>query len=144
MIKLNNRNELAAAMEANTGNSYYISFAYSGTDGEWTHLNVNQEGPADRHDMAFPGSAPYIRQFPSGETVVSYNRSNGFHLKMGDTAAHNFGDDYTPFTGGYWGSLELENSHQLIGVFPNPGSSVIKLAKFILNHRIRQKHRPYK
>jgi hypothetical protein len=137
VIKLNNSNELAAAMEANTGNGYYISFGYSGTDGAWTHLTVNQEGPADRNDQAFPGSAPYIRQFPSGETVVSYNRNSGFHLKMGDTSARQFGADYTPFTGGYWGSLELENSHQVIGVFPNPSGGVIKLAKFILNHRIQ-------
>lgn len=137
VIKLNNRNELAAAMEANTGDGYYISFAYSGTDGVWTHLNVNQEGPADRNDMAFLGSAPYIRQFPSGETVVSYNRSSGFHLKMGDTSARQFGADYTPFTGGYWGALELENSHQVIGVFPNPSGGVVKLAKFVLNHRIQ-------
>ncbi|WEK34517.1 MAG: hypothetical protein P0Y53_18675 [Candidatus Pseudobacter hemicellulosilyticus] len=137
VIKLNNRNELAAAMEANTGDGYYISFGYSGTDGEWTHLAVNQEGPADRNDGAFLGSAPYLRQFPSGETVLSYNRSSGFHLKMGDTAARQFGDDYTPMTGGYWGSLELENSHQIIGVFPNPSGGVIKLAKFVLNHGIQ-------
>ena len=136
VIKLNNSNELAAAMEANSGNGYYISFAYSGTDGAWTHLTVNQEGPADRNDQAFLGAAPYIRQFPSGETVLSYNRNSGFHLKMGDTSARYFGADYTPLTGGYWGSLELENSHQIIGVFPNPSGGVIKLAKFILNHRI--------
>lgn len=137
VIKLNNRNELAAAMEANTGNGYYISLAYSGTDGEWTHLNVNQEGPADRNDMAFQGAAPYIRQFPSGETVLSYNRSSAFQMRMGDTSARNFGAEYAPLTGGYWGSLELENSHQIIGAFPNPSSGVIKLAKFILNHRIQ-------
>jgi hypothetical protein len=137
VIKLNNRNELAAAMEANTGNGYYISLAYSGTDGAWTHLAVNQEGPADRNDMAFQGAAPYIRQFPSGETVVSYNRASGFQLRMGDTAARNFGAEYAPLTGGYWGSLEFENSHQIIGVFPNPSGGVIKLAKMILNHGIR-------
>lgn len=136
VIKLNNRNELAAAMEANTGNGYYISLAYSGTDGAWTHLNVNQEGPADRNDMAFQGAAPYIRQFPSGETVLSYNRASAFQMRMGDTSARNFGAEYAPLTGGYWGSLELENSHQIIGAFPNPSSGVIKLAKFILNHRI--------
>lgn len=137
VVKLNNRNELAAAMEANTGDDYYISFAYSGTDGVWTHLTVNQEGPADRNDQAFLGSAPYIRQFPSGETVLSYNRSSGFHMKIGDTSARNFGPDYTPLTGGYWGALELENSHQIIGVFPNPSGGVVKLAKFVLNHRIQ-------
>src|SRR5690606_40139846 len=110
VIKLNNSNELAAALEANIG-GYHISFAYSGDDGQWEHLAIDEEGPEDRNDLAFSGSAPYLRQFPSGETVLSYNHNSRFHLKMGDVAARNFGEKYSPspFTGGYWGSLELED-----------------------------------
>ena len=37
VIKLNNSNELAAAMEANIG-GYHISFAYSGDTGQWPRL----------------------------------------------------------------------------------------------------------
>jgi hypothetical protein len=140
VIKLNNSNELVAALEANIGN-YYISFGYSGEDGQWTHLTVDEEGPEDRNDLAFRGSAPYIRQFLSGETVLSYNLSSKFHLKVGDTSARYFGEAYTPFSGGYWGSLELEDSHQIIGVMPNTTNGEVMLSKFILNHSIKATQR---
>ncbi|SFE60289.1 Carbohydrate family 9 binding domain-like [Chitinophaga sp. CF118] len=140
VIKLNNSNELAAALEANIGN-YNISFAYSGEDGEWTHLAVTEEGPEDRNDLAFLGSAPYIRQFLSGETVLSYNLSSKFHLKVGDAKARHFGEAYTPFSGGYWGALELVDNHQIIGVMPNTGNGEVMLSRFILNHRINATQR---
>lgn len=142
VIKLNNSNELAAAMEANIG-GYHISFAYSGESGQWPYLKVDQQGPADRNDLDFLGSAPYLRQFKSGETILSYNQASRFRLKLGDAKARNFGDDYLPpfFTGGYWGSLELEDNHQIIGVMPNTGEKEISLAKFILNHRIKATQR---
>ncbi|WP_222867679.1 sugar-binding protein [Sphingobacterium phlebotomi] len=142
VIKLNNSNELAAALEANIG-GYHISFAYSGEDGQWEHLSKDEEGPADRNDLAFSGSAPYLRQFPSGETILSYNHNSRFHLKMGNAQARAFGENYSPsvFTGGYWGSLEVEDSHQIIGVMPNTGEKEITLAKFILNHTIHASQR---
>ena len=140
VIKLNNSNELVAAMEANIGN-YNISFAYSGQDGQWTHLTVNEEGPEDRNDLAFRGSAPYIRQFLSGETVLSYNLSSKFHLKVGDATARQFGEAYTPFSGGYWGSLELVDNHQIIGVMPDITNGEIMLSRFILNHSIKATQR---
>lgn len=142
IIKLNNSNELAAAMEANIG-GYHISFAYSGDSGQWSHLAADEEGPADRNDLAFSGSAPYLRQFPSGETILSYNHNSAFHLKMGDAKARNFGENYSPtlFTGGYWGSLERIDDHQVIGVIPNTGQKHISLAKFVLNHRIHATER---
>lgn len=145
VIKLNDSDELAAALEANIG-GYHISFAYSGDDGQWEHLAVDEEGPTDRNDLAFSGSAPYLRQFPSGETILSYNHNSRFHLKMGDAKARNFGENYSPsvFTGGYWGSLELEDHHQMIGVMPNTGKKEITLAKFILNHNIHAVERPVK
>lgn len=137
VIKLNNSNELAAALEANTGN-YYISFAYSGEGGQWPHLTVDQDGPPDRNDLAFRGSGPTLVQFPSGETVVSYNYSSTFYLKMGDAKARNFGDSYAPFAGkGYWGTLEVADGHQLIGAMPNTSKGEVMLSKFILNHRIK-------
>lgn len=136
VIKLNGSNELAAAVEANIG-GYNISFAYSGEDGEWDQLNVNQEGPVDRNDFAFEGSAPYLVQFPSGETVLSYNKSSTYFMKMGDAKARDFGEAYAPFSGnGYWGTLERIDNHQLIGAMPNTSDGVIMLSQFILNHDI--------
>lgn len=136
VIKLNGSNELAAAVEANIG-SYNISFAYSGEDGKWDQLSVTQEGPLDRNDLAFEGSAPYLIQFPSGETVLSYNKSSTYFMKMGDARARNFGESYAPFSGkGYWGTLERIDDHQLIGAMPNTNDGVVMLSKFVLNHNI--------
>ncbi|WP_158639354.1 sugar-binding protein [Arachidicoccus ginsenosidivorans] len=141
VIELNKNKELAAALEANVG-SYYISFAYSGADGAWTHLSPDQEGPEDRNDNSFPGSGPYLVQFPSGETVLSYNYTSTFYMKMGDTSAHNFGQPYAPFSGkGFWGTMERIDSHQLIGAMPNTTQGEVMLSKFVLNHRITATNR---
>lgn len=141
VIKLNESNELAAAVEANIG-GYHISFAYSGEDGEWKHLNPEEEGPEKRNDLAFEGAAPYLIQFPSGETVVSYNKSSTYFMKIGDAKAHNFGDPYAPFPGkGFWGTLERTDNHQLIGAMPNSTDGTVMLAQFILNHGITATNR---
>ncbi|WP_407681792.1 hypothetical protein [Proteiniphilum propionicum] len=137
VIKLNGSNELAAALEANIG-GYHISFAYSGEDGEWNYLNPDEEGPADRHDSAFSGAAPYMVQFPSGETALSYNSGSTFYIKMGDARARNFSQDaYSPFKGkGYWGTLERVDGHRLVGAMPNTSVGQVMLAEVVLNHRI--------
>lgn len=137
VIQLKGSNELAAAVETNNRGTYYISLAYSGEDGEWEHLNADQEGPADSNNLSFPGCAPYLSQFPSGETVLSYNQSSTFYMKIGDARARNFGSAYSPFSGkGYWGTLNLDSSHQLVGAMPNTSNGTIMLSQFILNHRI--------
>ncbi len=137
VIKLVGSNELAAALEANI-NGYHISFAYSGESGEWKHLKVTEEGPSDRNDSAFEGCAPYLVQFPSGETVVSYNKSSTYYMKMGDAKARNFRTEtYAPFAGkGYWGTMEVIDNHRLVGAMPNTDAGKVMLAQFILNHRI--------
>ncbi|GAB3417633.1 DOMON domain-containing protein [Niabella aquatica] len=146
VIKLNNSVELAAAMEANTGGgNYYISFAYSGEDSEWAPMTPDQEGPQDRNDRAFKGSGPCIRQFASGETVVSYNLSSAFNIRMGDAKGRIFSDPYLPFPGkGYWGTLEMVDSHQIIGAMPNTSAGQVMLSKFILNHCINATKRSVK
>ena len=66
-------------------------------------------------------------------------------MKMGDTNARNFGNAYAPFLGkGYWGTLNLVDSHQLIGAMPNTGNGTIMLSQFILNHRINAVRRGVK
>ncbi|MDY9917545.1 MAG: exo-alpha-sialidase [Proteiniphilum sp.] len=145
VIKLNGGNKLAAAMETNYFGKYYISFAYSPENGEWQHLNMDQEGPVDSDNLSFEGSAPYLVQFPSGETVVSYNKSSTFYMKMGDVGAQNFGEAYAPFSGGgFWGSLQTDGSHQLLGIMPHTSTGKIMLAQFILNHRIEAVRRSVK
>lgn len=137
VIKLNGSKELAAVMETTRiENDYHISFAYSGEDGEWTHLRPDQTGPVDRVTSAFLGAAPYILQFPSGETILSYGRSSQLNLKIGNAKARNFGDSYIPFSGGFWGSIQVMNNHQLIATMPNTSKKTIMLAQVVLNHRI--------
>lgn len=143
IIQLNNSNELAAAMESHPGGKdYHISMAYSGEDGQWEHLAVDQEGPEDSENMQFLGSAPYLIQFPSGETLLSYNRG-GYHLKMGDARARNFEETpYDPFkSSSFWGSLCLLDSHRAIGTIPHGSNESILVAQFILNHRIQATER---
>lgn len=55
VIQLKGSDELAAAVETNNRGTYYISLAYSGEDGEWDHLDADQEGPADSDNLSFLG-----------------------------------------------------------------------------------------
>ena len=142
IIQLNETHELAAAVESHPGGEdYHISLAYSGDDGQWDRLAADQEGPADSDNMLFLGSAPYLIQFPSGETLLSYNRG-GYHLKMGDARARNFEETpYDPFKGSFWGSLCLIDSHRAAGTIPHESDESIIVAQFILNHRIEAAER---
>lgn len=136
VIKLNNSNELVAALESyNNAANYYLSFAYSGESGQWPHLSEDQEGPVDRNNNAFVGAAPSLVQFPSGETILSYNTGGLYRLRMGDATARIFGEPYMPFSKtGYWGTMEMMDSHQMIGAMHTTGA--IMLARFSLNHGI--------
>ena len=136
VIQLNNSNKLAAAIESyNNASNYYLSLAYSDNDGQWLQLTENEEGPSDRENYVFAGAAPSLAQFPSGETVLSYNSESNFRLKIGDAEATSFGEPYAPFgKTGYWGTIEPIDSHQMIGSMHTSGA--IMLARFNLNHRI--------
>ncbi|MDR1720108.1 MAG: hypothetical protein LBR67_08350 [Dysgonamonadaceae bacterium] len=141
VIKLNNSNQLVAALETYYDGVYYhISMAYSDNNGQWPHLTINEEGPADRHNFIYLGAAPSLAQFPSGETLLSYNASSRFTLRLGDATARTFGEAYDPFPKtGYWGTLEPIDAHQIIGSMHTSGA--LMLARFILNHRIVATHR---
>lgn len=136
VIKLNNSNQLVAALESyNNTSNYYLSLAYTGNDGQWSHLLETEEGPTDRNNYVFPGAGPSLAQFPSGETVLSYNTASLFNLRMGDATARSFGEPYLPFSKkGFWGTIEKIDAHQLIGSMHTAGS--LMLATFVLNHRI--------
>lgn len=135
VVRLNNNMGLAAALETNYLGKYYISLCYSATE-DWAHLEANEEGPLDSNNRAFSGMAPYLGQFPSGETVLYYNSSSKYCLKMGDISARNFGIDYQPFSGGYWGSLQIIDTHLMLGSIPQSSTGPIQIAQFVLNHRI--------
>ncbi|WP_069115159.1 sialidase family protein [Jiangella alba] len=86
------------------------------TDRNWPDtLDMDETGPADRVNSIFPGAAPYLAQFPTGETVLAYNTSSRQYLRLGDSEARTFGEphDYLPGTG-YWGSIELTGDQTLV------------------------------
>jgi len=141
VTKLNNSNQLAAALESyNNTSKYYLSLAYTGEDGQWAHLGENEIGPADRSNYIFAGAAPSLVQFPSGETLLSYNTASAFTLRLGDVKARKFGDMYVPFSKtGFWGTLEMVNPHVVIGSMHTDGA--IMLSRFVLNHNINATNR---
>lgn len=143
VIQLNETGELAAAMETARpapSSSYDISFAYSGAGQTFPHIQADETGPADRKNKAFAGAAPYLGQFRSGETVLSYS---GMNMKMGDANARNFPtsntNDYKPFdglgSGGYWGGTHIADAHHIIVALHNSAKQM-RVAQVILNHRI--------
>lgn len=81
VVRLNDGDRLAAAVESsvscvNGNTSYAISFAYSDSEGQWPRLEGDETGPADRQNHLFNGAGPFLVQFPSGETLVSYGLSS--------------------------------------------------------------------
>ena len=134
VVRLNDNKGLAAAVETNNS-GYHISLCYSDKD-EWEYLAGDQEGPADSNNCVFSGMGPYLGQFPSGETVLSYESSSKYTLKIGDAIARNFGSAYQPFSGGYWGSFCIIDSHTLVGTNIKAKEGPVQMAQFVLNHRI--------
>lgn len=134
VVRLNDNKGLAAAVETNNS-GYHISLCYSDKD-EWEYLAADQEGPADSNNCVFSGMGPYLGQFPSGETVLSYESSSKYTLKIGDATARNFGSAYQPFSGGYWGSLCMIDSHTLVGTNVKVKEGPVQMVQFVLNHRI--------
>ena len=143
-ILLNNTDTIALAMESmfvrDGEDVLYITTAYS--DDNWAvGLGLDEEGPADKQENMWHGAAPYLRQFPSGETVLSYNQKR-FQIRLGDSLAREFGDPLFPLSGtGRWGSLELIQSHIVVGtmayVFEDKSEqNRIMISQNVLNHRI--------
>lgn len=131
---------IALAMESkNASGDYSISMAYSSNN--WASaLGIDETGPANRQNYMFAGAAPYLRQFISGETVLSYNTGSRMRLRTGNNTATTFAADYNVFpdTAGFWGAIEIISSHSLAAVFPRTGSTnhAIAVGQVYLNHRI--------
>ncbi len=117
-----------------------ISVAYS--DDNWARtLGIDEEGPSDKQKDLWNGGAPYLKQFPSGETILSYNAQNVYQIRLGDAKARKFYNPCLPFgkeMTGVWGSLELDGSHTVIGTVQDrsSGSSHILIGRMNLNHTL--------
>ncbi len=145
-ILLNNSNTIALAMESKfvegSKEIYYITMAYN--DDNWAvGLDIDEEGPVDKQANMYLGAAPYLKQFPSGETILSNNRQSQFQIRLGDSQARQFGNPINPLAGtGYWGSLELIQSHIVVGTMTfarkvnDSQQNRIMISQNVLNHRI--------
>ncbi|MDR1666979.1 MAG: Ig-like domain-containing protein [Bacteroidales bacterium] len=147
-VLLNNSNTIALALEDQNANDagYTISIAYS--DDNWAHYlspnsvyNTIEEGPEDKQKSLWSGSGPYLKQFPSGETVISYSANNKYSIRLGNAEARTFAVPYLPFRyDGYWGALEPDGSHTMIGTITTgqitTNTRHILIGKMQLNHTI--------
>ncbi len=148
---LNGTNKVAVALESRfkingVDNNLWISMAWS--DDNWSKtLTGSETGPAERHSNMFRGGGPYLMQFPSGETLLSYNIGNIFRTRIGNPQASNFADRpaYAPFGDldrGCWGMLEPLGSHVAGMVFvaglayDGSDGNRLMIQRAILNHRI--------
>lgn len=104
VVRLNGSDRLAAALESsvscvNDKTTHTISFAYSDNEGQWPRLEGDETGPADRQSNLFDGSAPFLVQFPSGETLLSYGASSHMNMRLGDAEARTFGEPFVALPG---------------------------------------------
>ena len=145
VIALNNSTKLAAAAESfigGQGYTSYISLAYSGDNYDWGTPDTKGVVPEDRVDNFVRGCAPYLVQFPSGETVLAYNESNVFYMMQGNAEARNFGAARKVFdkdltTGkGFWGTLYCPDSHRMVAGVGGSGA-ILQVGQFYLNHAIK-------
>lgn len=142
-VTLAGGSRMAFALESVTGRLsspvHYISIAYSPESGVWTPLEDNDIGPMTDAQVNFTrGTAPSLIQFPSGETVLSYENGS-MKYRLGDQSARNFTQEGDLFTHqGAWSSLETESAHTLLAVDRKGSGSegCITLRRLALNHSV--------
>ena len=143
VIALNGTGELAGAFESQmkpptgTTSNYWISLAYSGGDKtEYPVLTGNTLGPADRQSSFVKGCAPFLVQFPSGETALSYNEQNYIYLRLGDASARTFAAAQTPLPKkGFWNGMYVDGGHRLL-LATGGSNKMLQLICLYLNHDI--------
>lgn len=156
VIKLNGSDRLVGVGESNMApcssstTDFWVSIAYGDTDGTWGGPDSDNVLPASRRNALYKGAAPTIEQFPSGETILTYNSSDGksnvFRMRIGDHLAENFSDEITVFGDegtrryGFWGSVLIDGHLMVAGVGGSGGSQGLgykmKIGQFYLNHDI--------
>ena len=111
-------------------------------------LGPDESGPSKTKQYFIGGSAPYLAQFPSGETVLSYTGLN-WYIRLGNETGEDLASApfFSPCMGlSHWGNLEIENDHSVLataaffhGKEGDPEYETIRdiaVCKLRLNHRI--------
>ena len=141
LLKLHNGRYMIACERQEINKSHwYIDLGYA-DDLEYS-LGLTEVGPADRLNKKFLGTGPYLAQFPSGETVITYNRG-GFNAVIAGANGKGFQMAQKPFeavsTTCHWQSTELFTSHSLLAAFENKKENKqndLVYGLLYLNHRI--------
>jgi len=151
-IQLHSGNIALAAETLSLDKKLTISIGYS-SDNWAKELGIDEAGPADKKTQWFSGAGPYLAQFASGETLLSYAAGNNLNIKLGSADARTFYSAYTPFSGfksgtALWPTLEIKDTHSVIAlteyISSDAKSSRIALGTFYLNHRINAKEKTIK
>ncbi len=151
-IQLNGSERIAVAFESRFGRTgtsadkYHLGMAYSSDNWAAGAAQGDDDSPvaSERQNNLFLGqAAPYIRQFRSGETVLTCNIKNIFNIRIGDSQAYTYSDPMPTFAEkGFWGAIEKIDEHTMVAVYPMSWTegetkhASIQVAKFVLNHRI--------
>jgi hypothetical protein len=148
-IQLNNSDTIALALETRLDRENHLKISLSYSNDNWAKSlePLTETGPADKLSQVFNGIGPYIRQFPSGEVVISYTNGMPTEVVFADGTAKNFGKSFTVFNDlsrTYWHATEILSSHSILAVteelykMANTGSKFynITYVPLVLNHRI--------
>ena len=144
-VELNN-GDIACVCETRHLNDAFRTSLGVSHDNWAKPLGPTEAGPDDKFvfEPVLNSYGPYIRQMPSGETVVSMS-AGGLTLFLGDETAHNFRTfgrvDHAGRSAVGWDSLELLSSHSIMTVSgyrhsTDPSLDALFLNTYYLNHRI--------
>ncbi len=123
------KDQMPVAIELHTGaiavatevcdmnQKFYLTLSYS-YDNWAEDVKMYQNNPADKNFRFTNGLSPYLDQFESGETVLSYTYQKLLRLRVGDANGKNFTNEYqlNPDKGGFWGMVEVIGGHKLVAI----------------------------
>ncbi len=156
-VILNNSKQFAFAMEScnqrvlngtKYSDQFSVAICFSKEDGQWEYMSGTEITPKEQRidSLVTRGAAPYLVQFPSGETLLAYGGTDALqHFRLGNARATEFGNDITALPDkGSWGGLDLTASHSVLSCMRDSKVSdnvTIALARFNLNHTINATRR---
>lgn len=146
-LLLHNGTIALAAESQQLGSRFFVSVAYS-ADNWADELDIDEAGPTDRQTNLVRGVAPWLAQFPSGETLLIYS-SGTVYVSTGDSEARRFSAASKPMEGlggGLWAMTLITDPHtaylttdNISDTGDNSSMSTICCAKLRLCHTLYAK-----
>ena len=159
-VILNGTKQFAFAMEScnqrvinssgGTNDQFSVAICFSPEDGEWDPLMGDEVTPKRLRidSLVTRGAAPYLVQFPSGETVLAYGGTDQKqHVKIGNATSTEYGEDvvFLPHKGS-WGGLDVSAPHTVLTCMRDADKGYddarIAIAKLYLNHAVKAAAHP--